>query len=289
MSQSSAGRSAGSPPALVLRDAGFDVTIHERSRHRAGTARGGDRVPPRQRPLSRRAGRRRPRRHQHLHRAHPVPRPRRRPSPTTSPSRTGSARGTRSTDRCWPASAATGTCSDTRRPGCDAADDARAWSSSPSDAAERVDLLVCADGVGSGFRSATAPGRPPVDYAGYVAWRGMVPEAQLEPADAAALGDAITYYVFANSHILVYPIPGLDGSVEPGERLINFVWYRNYLGGRRSRRRAHRRRRRATRALAAAGGRPRRSHRRGPGDCQGPSAAPPRRRRHGPSSSRSCR
>jgi 2,6-dihydroxypyridine 3-monooxygenase len=29
----------------------------------------------------------------------------------------------------------------------------------------------------------------------------------------------------------VYPIPGLDGSVETGERLINFVWYRNYLIG----------------------------------------------------------
>jgi 2,6-dihydroxypyridine 3-monooxygenase len=37
--------------------------------------------------------------------------------------------------------------------------------------------------------------------------------------------------VYANSHILVYPIPGRDGSVTPGERLINIVWYRNYLAG----------------------------------------------------------
>jgi 2,6-dihydroxypyridine 3-monooxygenase len=29
----------------------------------------------------------------------------------------------------------------------------------------------------------------------------------------------------------VYPIPGPDGSIEPGHRLINFVWYRNYLDG----------------------------------------------------------
>jgi 2,6-dihydroxypyridine 3-monooxygenase len=29
----------------------------------------------------------------------------------------------------------------------------------------------------------------------------------------------------------VYPIPGLDGEVEPGKRLINFVWYRNYASG----------------------------------------------------------
>jgi 2,6-dihydroxypyridine 3-monooxygenase len=30
-----------------------------------------------------------------------------------------------------------------------------------------------------------------------------------------------------HSHILVYPIPGLGGEVEPGQRLMNIVWYRN--------------------------------------------------------------
>jgi 2,6-dihydroxypyridine 3-monooxygenase len=91
-------------------------------------------------------------------------------------------------------------------------------------------LLVCADGVGSPSRAALLPHVRPA-YAGYVAWRGMVPEAELAPATAKALGDAITYYVYANSHVLVYPIPGIDGSVAEGERLINFVWYRNYLAG----------------------------------------------------------
>ena len=66
---------------------------------------------------------------------------------------------------------------------------------------------------------------------GYVAWRGVVPETELTDATRHALDDAITYYVYANSHILVYPIPGRDGSVAAGERLINFVWYRNYLAG----------------------------------------------------------
>ena len=68
-------------------------------------------------------------------------------------------------------------------------------------------------------------------YAGYVAWRGMVAETELAAGDRRLLGDAITYFVHANSHILVYPIPGTDGSVDPGRRLINFVWYRNYLAG----------------------------------------------------------
>lgn len=94
----------------------------------------------------------------------------------------------------------------------------------------QADLLVCADGVGSSSRLHLQPRAAQV-YAGYVAWRGMVAERDLPRQLAASLSDAITYHVFANSHILVYPIPGLDGSVEPGDRLLNFVWYRNYLEG----------------------------------------------------------
>ncbi len=93
-----------------------------------------------------------------------------------------------------------------------------------------ADLLVCADGVGSTARSMLLPDAQ-ASYAGYVAWRGMVQESAL-PADVVeALSDAITYYVYTNSHILVYPIPGLDGSVAAGDQLINFVWYRNYAAG----------------------------------------------------------
>jgi 2,6-dihydroxypyridine 3-monooxygenase len=97
-------------------------------------------------------------------------------------------------------------------------------------AVEAVDLLVCADGVGSRSRAQLLPDVR-ARYAGYVAWRGMVPEEVLPPVMAGPLADAITYFVYANSHILLYPIPGADGSVVPGERLINFVWYRNYLAG----------------------------------------------------------
>ncbi len=92
------------------------------------------------------------------------------------------------------------------------------------------DLVVCADGVGSRFRRTFLPHSTP-QYAGYVAWRGMVPEGELPPDVASTFGDALTYFVYANSHILVYPIPALDGSVAVGQRLINFVWYRNYLAG----------------------------------------------------------
>ena len=53
-------------------------------------------------------------------------------------------------------------------------------------------------------------------------------------ATAAArelFGDAITYQVLKDSHVLVYPIPGLDGALTAGERLVNFVWYVNVAEG----------------------------------------------------------
>jgi 2,6-dihydroxypyridine 3-monooxygenase len=94
----------------------------------------------------------------------------------------------------------------------------------------RADLLVCADGVGSTARARLIPGVAP-EYAGYVAWRGTLPERDASPATRRALGDAITYQVLDGSHILVYPIPALDGSLLPGDRLINIVWYVNVAAG----------------------------------------------------------
>jgi 2,6-dihydroxypyridine 3-monooxygenase len=88
------------------------------------------------------------------------------------------------------------------------------------------DMLVCADGVGSTTRQRLLPDVGP-GYAGYVAWRGTVPEPELGAETLGRLHDAITYQLMPNSHILVYPIPNVDGSCQPGRRLMNFVWYRN--------------------------------------------------------------
>lgn len=93
-----------------------------------------------------------------------------------------------------------------------------------------ADLLVCADGISSIARTRLLPQVAP-SYAGYVAWRGTLPEKDLSPAARKALGDALTYQVLDHSHILVYPIPGLDGSLAEGDRLINIVWYINVAEG----------------------------------------------------------
>ncbi|HVL85019.1 MAG TPA: FAD-dependent monooxygenase [Pseudonocardia sp.] len=99
----------------------------------------------------------------------------------------------------------------------------------------RADLAVHADGIGSTARARLFPGVVPA-YAGYVAWRGTVPEAELPAEVLGRLADAITYQVLPDGgggpgHVLVYPIPGPDGAREPGARLMNVVWYRNVAPG----------------------------------------------------------
>lgn len=95
---------------------------------------------------------------------------------------------------------------------------------------ERGDMLVCADGFSSTARSILLPTVSP-RYAGYVAWRGVAQEASLLPATRSALEDSMVYQILEDGHILVYAIPNHTGSFTPGERLINFVWYRDYPAG----------------------------------------------------------
>lgn len=93
-----------------------------------------------------------------------------------------------------------------------------------------ADLLVCMDGVSSAARAKLLPEVRPA-YAGYVAWRGTLPESQLSPGARKVFGDALVYQVLPDSHILVYPIPGPGGALTEGDRLINMVWYVNVAPG----------------------------------------------------------
>ncbi|KUZ98614.1 hypothetical protein WI40_01745 [Burkholderia ubonensis] len=90
---------------------------------------------------------------------------------------------------------------------------------------EQADLLVGADGGRSSVRAQLVPDARPA-YAGYVAWRGLVDERDLSDSVLRVLRERFTFQQ-GNAHLfLTYLVPGRDGAVEPGERRVNWVWYR---------------------------------------------------------------
>ncbi|MEH2334394.1 FAD binding domain-containing protein [Nostoc sp.] len=92
---------------------------------------------------------------------------------------------------------------------------------------ETGDLLVGADGPNSTIRQLLLPSYTP-QYAGYVGYRGLVDEWELDPETAAIFTERFVFYQFPNSHILQYVIPGENESLVPGKRRFNWVWYVNY-------------------------------------------------------------
>lgn len=92
-----------------------------------------------------------------------------------------------------------------------------------------ADLVVFADGITSTARQRFDPDAA-LRYSGYVGWRGTHPQRSLSEQARATLCDAVTFDVVANSHVIMYPIPGEEGT-GPKHRLINYVWYRNVAEG----------------------------------------------------------
>ncbi len=94
---------------------------------------------------------------------------------------------------------------------------------------EVCDLLIGADGPGSTVRQILLPAVQS-EYAGYVAWRGVVLEHHA-PELAAEFADRFTFFQAPHTHILCYLIPGPDGSLTAGHRRLNWVWYLNAAPG----------------------------------------------------------
>ncbi|KAB5585048.1 monooxygenase [Coniochaeta sp. 2T2.1] len=93
-----------------------------------------------------------------------------------------------------------------------------------------ADRLIGADGPNSFIRSLFVPnlGRK---YAGYCALRGTVVEHEVSDTARETFVDNFTFYHGPGIQILGCLIPGLNGTLEPGERLINFVYYTNFPEG----------------------------------------------------------
>lgn len=92
-----------------------------------------------------------------------------------------------------------------------------------------ADLVVAAEGGRSATRHRLFPDATP-DFADYVAWRGLVPEADLPASVVGAFDGRFTFYQGPKTLILCYFIPGADGGTAPGERRLNWVWYDTLSG-----------------------------------------------------------
>ncbi len=87
------------------------------------------------------------------------------------------------------------------------------------------DVLIGADGLRSTVRRQCLPAAAPL-YAGYVAWRALIPEGALPPAIHADLFEAMSFCLPPGEQFIGYPIAGRDSEVRPGQRRYNIVWYR---------------------------------------------------------------
>jgi 2-polyprenyl-6-methoxyphenol hydroxylase-like FAD-dependent oxidoreductase len=88
-----------------------------------------------------------------------------------------------------------------------------------------ADLLVGADGIRSTVRQQLLPDLNPL-YAGYVAWRSLLPEQAIPPAIHRELFEHMTFCLPPGEQFLGYPGAGPDNDRRPGHRRYNVVWYR---------------------------------------------------------------
>jgi 2-polyprenyl-6-methoxyphenol hydroxylase-like FAD-dependent oxidoreductase len=88
-----------------------------------------------------------------------------------------------------------------------------------------AELLVASDGIRSAVRSVLAP-EVKIQYAGYVAWRGVCDESVLSRRTLETVFETFGFGLPPDEQIIGYPVAGAGNSVARGQRRYNFVWYR---------------------------------------------------------------
>lgn len=90
---------------------------------------------------------------------------------------------------------------------------------------ERGDLLIAADGIHSTIRAQLAPEVTP-RYAGYVAWRGVIEESEMNSAEHALLFGRMCFSLPEGELLLALGMPGRDADTRPGHRRYYWIWFR---------------------------------------------------------------
>ncbi|KAI1333813.1 FAD/NAD(P)-binding domain-containing protein [Xylariaceae sp. FL0016] len=105
------------------------------------------------------------------------------------------------------------------------------WTSSTGEHGDILaDIAIAADGPSSTIRKLLQP-EVERTYVGYCALRGTLRESDASDATRDTFAHRFTFFHGPGVQILAYLIPGKNGTLEPGERLINFVYYTNFPEG----------------------------------------------------------
>ncbi|MFM0484809.1 FAD-dependent monooxygenase [Paraburkholderia strydomiana] len=88
-----------------------------------------------------------------------------------------------------------------------------------------ADLVIGADGIASVVREAVNPLNHENRYAGYAAWRILLPEADL-PNSLQPYREDLVGFSEPGIQSIGYMVPGAAGEVSPGGRRYSWGWYR---------------------------------------------------------------
>ena len=92
-------------------------------------------------------------------------------------------------------------------------------------ASAEADVLIGADGLRSTVRGQCLPDVVPL-YAGYCAWRALLPESAIPPDIRHELFCSMTFCLPPGEQCLFYPVAGPNDDLRAGHRRCNVVWYR---------------------------------------------------------------
>lgn len=90
---------------------------------------------------------------------------------------------------------------------------------------QKSDLLIAADGIRSTVREQLEPDSRP-EYVGYMCWRGLVNEEDLDEFDKQHILPYFTFCLPEGEQVLTYPVSSESRGKNKRHKRLNVVWYR---------------------------------------------------------------